>query len=452
MGKIKRILAIMTALCAAFVTCGCGSDDSSVSFISMNESEKSVLDSAGSELNAEKLENPTVKWFGFWDINPAEGQKISPALDLFQTTYGGKIEYVQTTWDTCYDDLAALIVSGDQPDFISACDLDLFPRAAIKNQIAPIDDYVDLSDPIWADVKDSMDKYMLKDEHYICISEITGSNVCIYNKSVIDESGLDQPADLLAQNKWDWNAFKNMMVDFCSSAEGNYGLDSWYYEKAIMLTAGVPVISVEDGVIMNNLNNKSLERVQSFMYDLYNSGVVLPKAEFSWGDFPDRVGTGETLFYVAPTWALGDLKVYGGSENTMFVPMPKDPESDKYFLECDMNAYAFIKGGKNPKGVAAYLKCLKLSSKTQEVKDIANADLVANGWTKEMLDMNDKVNELTLANPVFEFYLGMSTDLSSVIDSSIRDTIKAGVQWAETREAMYQTVQLEVDEFNASIK
>lgn len=457
MGKMKRALAVITALCAIIAASGCDDgSDSSVSTIPMNESEKSVIDdviNSHPDLGTiEELENKTVKWFCFWDINPGEGQKISPALELFHSAYDGEIKYIQTTWDKQYDDLASLIVAGDHPDFITACDMELFPRAAIREQIAPFDDYIDLNSELWSDTKEAMDGYTLNDEHYICISEVTGSEVCIYNKSVIDENGLDQPADLLAQGKWDWNTFRDMMSEFCSTDEGIYGMDSWYYERALSLTSGVPIISVEDGVIVNNLNDKNLERVQNFMYDLANIGVVLPKAEFGWGDFPARVGTGETLFYIAPTWALSNLENYGGSENAMFVPMPKDPESDKYYLAADMNAYAFVKDGPNPEGVAAYLKCLKVSAKTDEVRQLSIDSLKEQGWTDEMIEMNDKVNEITLENPVFEYYSGMSSDLSGVIDSAIRESIKSSVQWATTRESIYQTVQLEVDEFNAAIK
>lgn len=454
MGKIKRILAAITALCSIAASVGCDNDGESVSTIPLNEEDKAVLSDVIQEHlgTVEKLENKKVKWFCFWDINPGEGQQISPALEMFHTVYGGEIEYVRTTWSKYYDDLAALMVAGDQPDFISACDLDLFPRAAVKDQITSFDEYIDLDDPLWADTKAAMDVYTLSGEHYICISEITGSEVCIYNKSVIDENSLDQPADLLEQGKWDWNTFRDLMSEFSSSGENLYGMDSWYYERALSLTSGTPIISVEDGVIINNLNDKNLERVQNFMYELGNIGVVLPKAEFGWGDFPQRVGTGETLFYIAPTWALSDITQYGDAEDVMFVPMPKDPEAEKHYLPADMNAYAFVKGGPNPEGVAAYLTCLKLAANTQEVRDISIASLKTQGWTEEMIEMNDKVNELTLANPVFEFYMGMNKDLTDSIDSAIRESIKSAVQWSTTRETIFQNVQLEVDDFNAALK
>lgn len=48
-----------------------------------------------------------------WDINPteAEDKEIGADLALFKTKYNGKINWVQTTWETKFDDLAALVMS-----------------------------------------------------------------------------------------------------------------------------------------------------------------------------------------------------------------------------------------------------------------------------------------------------------------------------------------------------
>ena len=48
---------------------------------------------AGIEVkDAKKLENPTVKWLSFWDINPVNGKAVPVHLEMFENIYGGKIE------------------------------------------------------------------------------------------------------------------------------------------------------------------------------------------------------------------------------------------------------------------------------------------------------------------------------------------------------------------------
>ncbi len=75
---------------------------------------------------------------------PWRWRNSKPCFRAFQTKYNGKIEYIQTTSATKFDDLATAVMSGDAPDFFSACDLDVFPRGAIQQMFAPFDDYIDL--------------------------------------------------------------------------------------------------------------------------------------------------------------------------------------------------------------------------------------------------------------------------------------------------------------------
>ena len=51
----------------------------------------------------------------------------------------------------------------------------------------------------------------------------------------------------------------------------------------------------------------------------------------------------------------------GTPEEIRFVPMPKDPDADKYYLPANMDAYTLCKDAQNPEGAGAFMKC-KLSS------------------------------------------------------------------------------------------
>lgn len=55
----------------------------------MKEDDKEAM--AGIEVkDAKKLENPTVKWLSFWDINPVNGKAVPVHLEMFENVYGGK--------------------------------------------------------------------------------------------------------------------------------------------------------------------------------------------------------------------------------------------------------------------------------------------------------------------------------------------------------------------------
>lgn len=91
----KAALISAIALMASSVTaCGSGSGEETTTTTTaetttatMNEEQAAVVEQI--EVEAEKLENPTLKFFSFWDINPLPGEPVPVALQLFQTKYGG---------------------------------------------------------------------------------------------------------------------------------------------------------------------------------------------------------------------------------------------------------------------------------------------------------------------------------------------------------------------------
>ena len=154
-------------------------------------------------LSDDELENKTIKLLSTWDINPDDTGKNVPAeLAVFQEKYGGKIETKIVNWDERYEQLAYAINGGEGIDFFPAGELDCMPKGAVKDMFVPVDDYIDFSSPLWADVKEVNDSLMWNDEHYIMCTEITSDCVIIYNRSTIDEMGFEQPDKLYKEGKW----------------------------------------------------------------------------------------------------------------------------------------------------------------------------------------------------------------------------------------------------------
>ena len=75
----------------------------------------------------EKLENGKVRWLATYDINPAKGKPKDFSLELFETKYGGSIEWINTTWENRFTDHSTQVVGGDAPDMLPAQEFDTFP-------------------------------------------------------------------------------------------------------------------------------------------------------------------------------------------------------------------------------------------------------------------------------------------------------------------------------------
>ena len=72
------------------------------------------------------------------------------------------------------------------------------------------------------------------------------------------------------------------------------------------------------------------------------------------------------------------------------------------------------------------------------------------GWTQEMVDMKKSMDELALANPYFDFYTGVTPDITNILDSNengIRAASK-GTPWSESVSAVYAQIDAFLKDVN----
>ncbi len=461
MKKTRMAIAALLLASMSMTMFACGEEESSYkSLDSATAAEVAEIAAEDSRLTGE-LENKTIKWMANWDINPdASGKEPPIELAIFQSRYGGVVEYHQVTWDTRFDTLANAINGGEGVDFFPASDLDVFPKGALKDMFAPIDDYVDFNNELWADTKDVMDQFVWGGKHYVICNAVTGDNcVVIYNKNTIEENGLKDPAELLEKGEWTWDTFQEQLEQFVDVENGYYGLDGWWFENGLSRTVGVPYIGIEDGKLVSNLKDPNLERLQNWFFELAtNNLVAIGLGDFGWSEMPQYIGEGKELYFPAGLWKLYSTPdqwepVFGDAEDVMFVPMPKDPEADAYYIPCGLDGYVLCKGGQNPEGVVKFAECKRVTITNERANEIATEQLYdVYGWTDEMVQMKLKLDEMAQANPVYDFYTSTSADVATILDSSengIRTATKGEFQWSETLGTISSAIDAYLAEYNA---
>ena len=215
MYNFKRIAAGLAALAMTASLTACGSGDTqtptettaettapitvAVNTETLAEEDRKTMDDVSDLLQDVKLENKTIKWFSFYDPFNAtsSGNTKALSLELFESKYGGSIEYIPTTWAARFTDLSTNILGGTGIDFIAGGDLDSFPKGVPNGQFEPYDQYVDFSSDLWAPVKELNDQFELHGKHYLIATQASMGEVVIYNKQTIESNGFDDPAQLL---------------------------------------------------------------------------------------------------------------------------------------------------------------------------------------------------------------------------------------------------------------
>ena len=469
----KRFIAGLctTALCCGVVSCTPLSDDESdlentPSAIELEEADISALnDIANEKLTTDQLDDTYITFLSNWDLNPGDGQIMTPDLQMFKDKYNGSIKYIPTTWDNRYVDLTKLVLTGDPPDFFSAMDMDAFPKGAIKNMFEPIDPYIDLRSDLWYSAKPLCDAFMFDGGHYVAGIQSYPQYVCVYNKKTIEENGFEDPAELYWKNEWTWSKFSQMCKDFTDAKQGKYALDGWWYPQALNDTCGTPLISLEHGKLVNNMSAPQVKTVQGLMYALQKDGVCYSRAEN--GDtirggevIGTGVATGETLFYPVGLWAIEDspenVAPFGDVEKgeIMFVPMPRLDDSDKYYVTARVDGYLLCKNAPNPQGFAAYMNC-RMATLT-DAKEISLKQLREKyKWNDDMIRMRDEVVRLVNDHPIYDFQDGINDEMKDVMEKNVRgitmSTYGNYAPWDKVLREQKDNIDTMINEANESI-
>ncbi|MGN0695502.1 MAG: ABC transporter substrate-binding protein [Oscillospiraceae bacterium] len=426
----------------------------------LNEEDQNTLDSVSDKLIDQELENKTIKWLAHYDINPStSGQSESVALNLFKSKYEGNVEWYPTTWDTRYNDLSTYILGGEGIDFFP-CDTAALPKGVISGMFQPVDDYIDINSELWQTNSSAMEIYNFAGKHYELVTNVTAEQIVIYSKKTIEENGLDDPYEQWKNGEWNWDTFKNSLIAYVDPDNDCYGLDGYWNEKALYLSAGVPAIEAVDGTLTSNITNEKLEQAMNFGYDLFNNGLMFDLALFDWAEQPQFMGEGKELFYIIGSWAIttdpATWTTKIDPDDLGIVPVPSPAGSPNY-MAATLEGWCICKGAANPEGVARFAECTILASVDEDAIAISDQKLRDDAhWSDELIEINKEINETARQYPVVDLATGVSTDVASLTtDGGAGVGLRApfhGTDWATNRDEISSVIAMLVDEADQQIK
>ncbi|MCM1328451.1 MAG: extracellular solute-binding protein [Ruminococcus sp.] len=481
MNNTKKILTGVLALSLVSGLSACSSGDSSdpdqtttqatttttqatvaINTEGLKDGEEEVLENAMSQLRDVELENKTVKWLAHYDLNPStSGASKSVALEMFEQKYGGNIEWISTTWEQRYDALSTNVLGGVGVDIFLGDDVFNFPKGIVSGMFQPIDNYIDINDAIWQNVKSGMNAYSFGGKHFNMVTSVTAEEIVIYNKQTIEENGLDDPWELYKAGEWNWDKFKSMLQEFVDEDNDQYGLDGYWAENALLLSAGVPTVgTTEDGHLVCNLKDATLEKAMNFQYDLFNAGLVFNREQFSWSEQPAMMGDGRQLFYiVGPYYIQKAPETWETNiepENVGVAPVPSPADSDPW-QAAKINGFALCKGAANPEGAALYAECAVIGSVDEGAIAISDRKMKDDYQLSDEIIANLKeIDAIATKYPVVDLASGASTQIAGATTQGgdnvgVRAALH-GTDWASNRESIADPVELAVNEVDVNLQ
>ncbi len=456
----KRIAAGLLAAVSVFSLTACGGSGSGdTTTADVTTTAKTEWTGDNVEVTAEEgelstdvdISGKTLKWMGIYDLNPTnDSPERSAELALFEDTYGASIEYIPTTSDKRFDDLATAILGGTSPD-IFVYEWLTFPYGISKGQYQPIDSLVDWEDPMWADVKDTADKFIWKGEHYIAPLgyAFNDTQVLMYNQRLVEEEGLEDPYEMYLNGEWDWNAFEDMMKTFVENGNGSdrYGIGGWW-ANAFVYTAGETMVTYDGEKFTNNLNSGNIERAQAVIEDIFKSNLI----KRGWIGGESAFTSNDLLFYSMGTWAYNAAANSMPDDTIQIVPFPKNPDLDEYYVSNKVSAYMWVKGSENGDVVKAWLDCNRLVNYDEKYKEITKEKFLTNnsGWTSEMYDIAMEFYDSDKFTQAYDYGYGLSTYMGDEVMSILYEGIvnELSENWIQTRETYSSIIDEEIAAYN----
>ncbi len=486
MKKTKKILAMLMAMSLIAGLSACGGDEAvdggddvaadattttaavatttaktvEVNTETLMDEEAAVLEEVSAQLPQVSLDNPEVKYLAHYDLNPSAetGASKSVQLELFESNYGGYVKYYPSTWDTRYSDLSTYVLGGEGIDIFPIGDNPL-PKGINNGMFQSFDEYTDLNDPIWANVKTVAEKYNFGGQHYALVTGATAENVCFYNTDTIDNNGFDDPWDLHLAGEWNWDTFKSMLTDFVDVDAEQYGLDGYWNEKALMASVGVPLLEAKDGHLICNIDNPEFEKAMNYQYELFTNNLVMDREEFGYTINPAFMGQGKELFYMVGSWdILKDPKTWFFEmepEKLGIAPVPNPAGYDPY-QALKPDGFVMCKDAGNPEGTILFVQCEILARSNEDAKAIGRRKQIDDyGLSEEFLLKLDQINQYALDYPVVEYASGASNDIASITTEG-GDNVGArapfhGVDWATEKARISEVLIALVAEVDAQI-
>ncbi len=398
------------------------------------------------------ISGKTLKWLGIYDLNPTnDSPERSPELALFEDTYGAKIEYMPTTSDKRFDDLATSILGGTSPD-IFAYEWRTFPYDISKGQYQAIDSLVNWDDPKWAAVKDTADSFIWKGEHYIAPLgySFNDTQVLMYNKTTMADNGFEDPYELYLNGEWDWNTFVDMMktyVENNDSGSERYGIGGWW-ANAFVYTSGETMVTYDGTKFGNNLRSQKIEKAQGVLEDIFKNNLI----KRGWIGGESAFVDDSILFYSMGTWAYNAAAKSCPDDVIQIVPFPKEPDSDKYYVSNKVFAYMWVKGSENADCVKAWFDCNRTVNYDEKYVEATKEKFLKNndGWTSEMYDIAMNFYDPDQFVQAYDYGYGLSTYMSDTLMTVLYEGIanEQFEDWVQAREEYYSIVDEEIKVYN----
>ncbi len=282
----------------------------------------------------------------------AEYYNAPSVMEDFTSQTGITVEWKRVNYTEYFTRLAALVATQESPDIVRV----KLPVPDSFRYLQPLSTAnYDFGDSAW-------DNQVMKD--YTANGKVYATSLkntpigtvgmMLYNKSVINRYGLEDPYSLWKNGKWTTNKFIEMCKDYVKMSGNKSACTGMDIDKWLQMHGIESNVAFRNGKFISLMNDAKLLTLTQQYCDYYNINKILNKGQ------AEIMDAGQSLFYAGASWCIRSKNSYFGtlkSNGTLYaVPMPIVPGEKYYNIRDEYEAYGIAKGAKNPQAVPYVLR------------------------------------------------------------------------------------------------
>ncbi|OME78225.1 hypothetical protein BK120_23965 [Paenibacillus sp. FSL A5-0031] len=342
MRKIKWFAMVLLTVTLVFVSaCSKGTNNGSEKATNKPTNDTTVETAAPTEappvepvidMNGETLK--IIHWVDGPSEDTPEGAATLEKWRAAEKKYNVKIVWEKVPWGENIKMVTNAALSGESAADIVPLDYYFAVPAINQGLFMPVDDFFNFDDPKWpAGLKQHG---AVNGKMYGFTSNINNASGLYYNKTLFEREGLPDPHDLIAQDKWTWDAFLDIAKKATKDTNGDGVIDQWgvtnivgNLSRILIHSNNSSFITLKNGKNVFNYDDPNLLEALRFFSDLFNvHKVVAPNKNENFEDYNES----QTLFNSGKAAMVTGEVWEGATRTTMtdeqgFVYFPKGPKA-----------------------------------------------------------------------------------------------------------------------------
>lgn len=183
----------------------------------------------------------------------------------------------------------------------------------------------------------------------------------IYNKTMLDREGAEDPYELYLNDEWTWDKFTEIAKKVTRDTDGDGIIDQWGIEDVWWRQAYFYALANDARMVEHRGgryefafdSDAAVETLEQIYRWFHVDKVIDPQRD------QNHIHNGKAAMYVHNTIVLGEILDTGIRDEFRLVPVPKGPRADDYVYPIrGVNGWVLPASSKNPEAMIALVDFL----------------------------------------------------------------------------------------------